>query len=513
MSTLPVTSTIKNIIIAGGGTSGWMTAALMARSLNPAECRITVIEPPGPRGIGVGEASIPSLLSLLRTLRADEFEMMQRCEATYKLGIRFRDWVTLQSDHWHPFGVNGARIDGRDLFQFWFAERKRTGSNQPYHEFSLHWAAAVAGRGPHSAAAVSHITKTRSYAFHFNAEALAGWLRDIALASGIHEISGSVAGAVQNEQGDVTSVTLKSGETVPGEFFVDCTGFQSALMNKVMQDPFQNWNDQLLCDRAVAFKIEGKRSIPPFTVSQAMPSGWMWQIPLANHVGLGYVYSSQFVTDDEAWSQLQAATTEFADSEQVTPRFLKMRVGRQTSFWKNNVLAIGLSAGFLEPLESSGIHLSQVAVELFLELFPTGSNHAPARTHYNARIASIYDEVRDFVQMHYWLSQRKDTPFWIAARNAQLSPALKRRMEMYDDSGALDLLLPEAFPETSYYHLLAGSGRLPRRASSLALTATSEQLQNIFRAIHQQNEDALRDLPLHEELLDRIHRQPVAMAS
>ncbi len=501
----------RHIIIVGGGTSGWMSAAMMSRVLKPADCRITVVEPPGPRGIGVGEASIPSLVSLLKTLGADEAEMMQRCEATYKLGIQFCDWLRPGHDNWHPFGVCGARIDGRDLFPFWLADYKRSGGGRPYHSYSLQWAASIAGKSPHSLTTQSPMTQTQSYAFHFNAEALAGWLRDFALAGGVNEVAGSVSNAVLNEQGDVTSVALGSGEVVSGDFFVDCSGFQSVLMHRALEDPFNSWSDQLLCDRAVAFKIPGKRTIPPYTKSQAMPAGWTWHIPLADHVGLGYVYSSKFVSDDEAWLQLQEATKDIADTN-VTPRFLKMRVGRQTHFWRRNVLAVGLSAGFLEPLESSGIHLSQIGLELFLKSFPQGSNWQPLQDHYNARMAAIYDDVRDFVQMHYWLSQRMDKPFWISAREAKLSPALKRRLEMYDDAGSLDMLLPEAFPETSYYHLLTGNDRLPRRASALALSIEPHQIEGILSAIQLQNEQAMRDLPLHEEVLKRIY-MPLAKAS
>jgi tryptophan halogenase len=502
---------IRHIVIVGGGTSGWMTAAMMSRVLKSSDCRITVIEPPGPRGIGVGEASIPSLVSLLKTLGADEVDMMQKCEATYKLGIQFCDWLKPNTENWHPFGVCGAKIDGRDLFPFWLAEHKRAVSNRPYHSYSLHWAAAVAGKSPHSFTRPSPIAETQSYAFHFNAESLAGWLRDIALAGGVSEVVGSVANAAFHESGDVSSVVLTNGHSVTGDFFVDCSGFQSVLMHKALNDPFNDWGDHLLCDRAVAFKIPGRRMIPPYTKSQALSAGWMWHIPLAHHVGLGYVYSSKFISDAAAWAELQSATPD-TDSKNAIPRFLKMRVGRQSHFWNRNVLAIGLSAGFLEPLESSGIHLSQVGIETFLRLFPQGTDWSPLRDHYNNRMKSIYDEVRDFVQLHYSLSQRTDTPFWIAAREAKLSTTLKRRLDLYDDAGTLDLLQPEAFPETSYFHLLTGNDRLPRRASALALTIDSHQIQGILTAINQQNQQAMRDLPLHEEVLKRIHL-PLAKAS
>lgn len=502
----------RRIVIAGGGTSGWMTAAMMSKTLPRGEYQITLIEPPGPRGIGVGEASVVSLVSLLQMLGADETDMMRRCEATYKLGIQFCDWHRIGHDNCHPFGVCGARIDGRDLFHIWLAAKKQLGLDSPYHAYSLQWAAAMSGRSPHSSSFLSPITQSHSYAFHFNAEALAGWLRDIALAGAVHEISGSVAQAVLAADGSVSAVQLSSGQMVEGDLFIDCSGFQSVLMNKALNDPFQPWDEHLLCDRAVAVKIPGKSIIPSYTKSQAMPAGWAWNIPLAQHTGLGYVYSSQFVSDEEAWEQLRTSTASLNNLE-VSPRFLKMRVGRQANFWSHNVVAIGLSAGFLEPLESSGIHLSQIGIELLLKLFPGGQNSKPLQELYNSRMAAIYDEVRDFVQLHYSLTQRTDTPFWVAARAARQSSALKHRLQLYDDAGVMDSLRPEAFPETSYYHLLTGNGRLPRRVAPLALAVQSEQIESVLSAIREQNERILRGLPLHEEMLRHIHKPGLARAS
>lgn len=508
----PLPLSVRHMVIVGGGTSGWMTAALLSRHLAREECRITVIEPPGPRGIGVGEASVVSILSLLKSLQASEAEMMHRCEATWKLGIQFCDWVRPGTDYWHPFGVCGARVDGRDLFHFWLAEQARSGSREAYSSWSLQRMACETGKAPHALTGFSPIAQTQSYAFHFNAEALAGWLRDQALARGVDEVIGSVAGADQDETGQVHLVRLPDGTEIRGDFFVDCSGFQSVLMRGTLGDPFQSWTEQLLCDRAVAFKVPGRSIIPPYTRAVALPAGWMWQIPLAQHVGLGYVYSSAFVSDEVAWQQLRDATPRFADAI-AEPRFLKMRVGRQSHFWRHNVLAVGLSAGFLEPLESSGIHLSQTGIDLFLKLFPTGRDWSALRQHYNQRMAAIYDEVRDFVQLHYALSQRDDTAFWVAAREAPLSSPLTHRLDLYDDAGMLDLLAPEAFPETSYYHILTGNDRLPRRASALALAADAEQVRSILDAIRQQNDAALRDLALHEELLKRIHTPTLARAS
>lgn len=490
-------SEVRHIAIAGGGTSGWMTAAMLARTIPREQCRITVIEPPGPRGIGVGEASVPSLVSLLRSFEADEAEMMRACEGTYKLAIRFLDWVDAGSDHWHPFGVCGAKIDGRDLFPWWMAQVSRGEAVLPYHEYSLHYQACIHRRGPHYVQGVSPITETQSYAFHFNAEALAGWLRNVALTAGVLEVHGAVESAVLTDRGDVSMVHVTQGQTVSADFFIDCSGFRSVLMHETLGDPFQSWNNRLLCDRAVAWKIPNSHFVPPFTVSKALQAGWMWQIPLVEHVGLGYVYSSQFVSEDTAWQQFQQAVPDL-DLTGATPRFLKMRVGRQSHFWKNNVLAVGLSAGFLEPLESTGIHLSQVGIELFLQLFSLHGDFSAPREHYNTTIAKLYDDVRDFVQMHYWLSQRTDTAFWTAAQAAPLSSALEHRMKLYDETSMFDVLQREAFADTSYYHILAGSRRLPKRAPLFAMATPSSAVQRILDTIARQNQTAVAHLEWHE---------------
>lgn len=491
------------VVIVGGGTSGWMAAALLSRALPRAVAQLTVIEPPGPRGIGVGEASIPSLVNLLHTLGADEGDFLRKCEATWKLAIRFKDWNRIGGEYWHPFGVCGAKIDGRDVFPYWLAEHRRGTFRDRYHSLSLHHAACVAGKGPHSLTMASPISQTLSYAFHFNAEALASWLRERALLTGVSEQNGKVQCASLDGDGTVTAVHLDSGATVDGDFFIDCSGFQSVLMARSLRDPFLPWTSHLLCDRACAVKIETNGSVPPFTTSLALPAGWIWQIPLAGHLGLGYVFSSQFASDEDAWTQMQTALPELGLASR-TPRFLPMRVGRQSSFWKNNVLALGLAAGFLEPLESTGIHLSQIGIEHFIRLFPRTVDVALQRDQYNTRMSRTYDEVRDFVQLHYRLSQRSDSEFWLAARQAPLSNELTAQLELYSDNGTLTPLMPQAFADTSYYHILTGNDVLPRRVAAPIAALDSTAVSRVLMAITQQNADVLRQLPAHEELLNRV---------
>ena len=505
-------SPVRHIAIVGGGTAGWMSAALFARAIRPEECRITVVAPAESRGIGVGEATIPTTNRLLRDLGIDEAEMMRRCDATWKLGVQFSDWVTPERDNWHPFGVCGAWIDGRDMFHYWFAERMRSQLRRPYHSWSLHWAAALAGKSPHSSTVLSPISASGSYAFHLDAIAFASQLRERALRSGVVEVDGTVVSASLDSYGNIASIILESGQVLEADFFVDCSGFEAVLASQALADPIIDWNEQLLCDRAVTTKISGGRVIPPYTRSQALSAGWMWRIPLAEHTGFGYVYSSAFLSDAAAWDELREATHATID-DQVEPRYLSMRPARRTQVWNRNVLAVGLSAAFIEPLESSGLHLTQISIERFLEAFSLTTSQDASRRAYNEQMTLVFDEVRDFVQLHYHLSQRDEDPYWNAARNAPISDALRHRLALYNESGMLDALHPDAFPKTSYYHLLTGNGKYPRRPSAMALASDSDRVSFVLNAMRQQNENVLRDLPLHEEMLSKVRQPPLARAS
>lgn len=499
------------IVVVGGGSTGWIAAAVLTRMMRQGSGSVQVVSPAGACGIGVGEASVVSIHNLLLALGADEADFMRRCDATYKLGIRFRNWHVIGRDYWHPFGVCGASIDGRDMFHVWRAHAADRMDAADYSRYSLNQVASLAGKGPHSLHSRSPLTETRSYGFHFNAQKLAEWLRDLALGRGAVERTGRVSDVSRGPDGDVTSLTLTDGSVVAGDLFLDCSGFQSVLMEAALLDPFLSYGDQLLCDRAVTCRLPAQRTLPPYTLSTAAPAGWIWQIPLTTDVGLGYVYSSGFTSDDEAWRTL--AEHAELDPAAQSPHVLRMRAGRQQSFWKHNVIALGLAGGFVEPLESTGLHLSQLGVEFLLKLFPSDSDVASLRLEYNRQMSSLYDDVRDFIQLHYTLSQRGDTEFWNAARRTIVSDVLAARLELYDDAGVLDHPRAEAFTETSYYHILTGNQRLPRRAAAFALAVDPQEAQWVLQSIRRQTDQVLRDLPLHEELLNRIHRSSMAHAS
>lgn len=503
--------TASRIVIVGGGTSGWMTAAMLSHAVTASECCITIIDN-GDGGIGVGEATIPSILQLIKSVGGDEADFMRSCDATWKLGIQFCDWKTKGHTAWHPFGQCGAKIDERDLFSYWLTDQSR-----PYQSHSLNWNAAIAGKSPHSSTGQSAIAASGAYAFHLNASRLANWLKQKAIDDGTITESGRVQTVETDDSGQVLSIQLEDGTQIKGDLFVDCTGFDSVLISQCREDAWVDCSDRLLCDAAVTMRLPETKIKQPFTTATALSSGWTWDIPLMNGRGVGYVFSSQFVSDRDATEELKQHVQSDEGMAETDVHSLKMKVGRRRSAWLQNVVAIGLSAGFVEPLESSGLHLIQTAVERLLKYFPlTNDGLRSHRTSlskaFNQETAVQFDQILDFVQLHYLVNQR-DEPFWKAARDARQSNELRHRLNLYDEIGMLDQLQPSAFPDASYYYLLAGNQRLPKRAPAISLSVDQQRLQFVMKAILDQNRNALRSLPLHEEMLQHVHANPIAKAS
>lgn len=505
-----------DIVIVGGGSAGWMTAAMLSHQLRPECATITVVDDDS-GGIGVGEATIPSIVRLLGSLNADETEFMRSCNATWKLGIQFCDWVRQGHTNWHPFGVCGARLDGRDLFPYWLATRDSEsnpgtpGSSRPYHSYSLHWAASLAGKCPHSTSGTSPISATSSYAFHLDAGLFGEWLKKKAIAAGTRHVNSKMQAVELDDSGNVAAILTAQNETISADLFIDCTGFQAALLKQASLSQWISWQDQLLCDRAVVMRQPSNSIVPPFTTATAVSSGWMWDIALAHQRGIGYVYSSRFQSDEDALKEMTSRAGG-SPNQHENARFLTMNVGRQQNSWQKNVVAIGLSAGFVEPLESSGLHLVQIGIERLIECLTPDSIQPSLRTNYNDSMGMIFDEVRDFIVLHYLLNQRPE-PFWQAARNVQVESQLQHRLKLYDNTALLPNLRPEAFPDASYYHLLAGCGRLPQGVPLFAANADLHSLEMAKQAIVQQNKNMLRRMPLHEEGLKQIHSQDLAKAS
>lgn len=496
----------RRIVIIGSNESAWMAAACLGRLASQLEWRLAVITHGAPQAEFPGEASQPSLRGLLGNLQINEHSMMRQSQATYHLATQFSDWAQIEHDFWKPLAPpeRTARVA---LFDAWFAERSAGRLLRPFQSYSLHWGAALAGKGPCGFSAESAILQSGSYAFHLDGHDFASSLRTIALAAGVEEIAGEIADVASNRRGGIAQIQLTSGLVVEGDFFIDSTGNHSATMHLTTPGSFQSWNDTLLCDRMVTMRLPGRRQIPPFTRISGLAAGWLWQFPLATSIEVGYSFASNFATDETALHQMREALKNngLAIPIDAAPEFGSFRVGRHSHFWRDNLLKLGSTACVPDPLLSAGRHLCQLGIETFIELLPECTANAAAVEYYNERMTAATEEIRDFAQLHYLLSRRTDAPFWQAATSTPVSESLRHRLELYATCGRLGMLAPEAFSESSYQYLLAGCGRLPNQPTAYSQAANPALIQESLRRLLEFNETALKDLALHEDLLDWIH--------
>lgn len=455
---------VKHVVVLGGGTSGWMTATAIQRFLNrtrPGRVRVTVVEgPDGP--IGVGEATVPTLLGMLSVLGISEQEFMQRCNATFKQGIKFVNWLhdpqQQPSSYFHLFQRPGV-VEGMDYGQYWLATHPDA-PPEAYAESVVYQAALChASRAP-KAQDSRQYDGLAGYAYHLDAILFGRYLREIATRYGAQRLEARVSGAHLDERGHIRALALDGGGEIAGDLFIDCSGFQGYLINQVLGEPFEPWSDHLYCDRAVAMQVPYNpgQNINPYTLSTAQSSGWAWEIHLHTRRGTGYVYSSRHISDEDAERELRQYIGPAA--ENINTRRLEMRVGRCRRFWVKNCVAIGLAGGFLEPLESTGIYLTEMGIKLLFENFPETDWAEPLANTYNRQMAGLYDETMRFIVLHYCLTQREDTPFWRDNKyhphipdllQEQLALWKYRLPSLFDDRGGLQF-----FGHGSQLYILAG---------------------------------------------------------
>ena len=494
-----VMDNISRIVIVGGGTAGWMTAAYLRRRTG---CTITLIESATIGTIGVGEATIPALVDFVHNMQLDEAEFMRRCHATYKLGIKFVNWVHEQHVYWHPFGLCGGQIDGIDLFHFWLQRYRAGHDTAPYSSYSLQ---ALLCDTDKAHRPIDGAPVLANYAYHLDASALADFLQTMAINEGVYHIVDTVRHVGLDARGMIKHIETTSGHAWAADLYIDCTGFRGLLIEQALADPWIDWSHLLLCDRAVVLRLPQDQTMPPYTRSTGLPAGWVWQIPLSHCTGCGYVYSSAHATDESAARALLAYANQ-AERSPADLRHLRMRVGRRQHFWVKNCLSVGLAAGFIEPLESTGIFFIQRALDVLIDCFPdTAFSDAFIRT-YNTRMAAVYDEVRDFILLHYLLVQRQDTPFWRDCRSVRVPDSLQNWMALYAETGlAEEAARDPVFRETNFYHILAGGAYLPRRPLPRADFLPFATVETLLEQIRQQNRRLAGTLPTHRELIAWLH--------
>ena len=448
----------QRVVVVGGGTSGWMTAAALARLL-PTCCTVELVESEAIGIIGVGEATLPHIRAFNERLGIVEAEFMAATRATFKLGIEFRDWARIGDSYIHPFGTFG-RGSGAVQFHHYYTRLMRAGVRLPPIEaFSMACTLARANRfGPPSRDA-QQIASTFGYAYQFDAVAFAPYLRRFAERLGARRTEGRIVAAERDAgSGDVTAVVLEDGRRVEGDLFIDCSGFAALLIGKELDEQFEDWSRWLPADRAVAMPCRTETAVTPFTSAVAMPSGWRWRIPLQHRTGNGYVFASGFVSETAAADALTAAVE---GAPLVAPRTLRFKAGRRARSWVGNVVAIGLASGFLEPLESTSLYLVQQAITALIELFPERRIASVDRDEFNRVINMEYDRVRDFLILHYHATQRDDSPFWNYVRTMPIPDSLAEKMELFRRRGGVVKYREGAFLDASWVSVYLGQRILP----------------------------------------------------
>jgi tryptophan halogenase len=474
---------IGNVVIVGGGTAGWMTAAALAKVLAKAlknQCAIRLIESTEIGIIGVGESTVPHIRHFNAALGLDEAEVMRETRATFKLGIEFHNWGRIGDAYIHPFGEFGRMIDGVRFHHYWLRNRAR-GDTTEISEYSFPIVAAKLERFAHPVADPSSLLSTFSYAYQFDATLYAPYLRRYAERLGVVRTEGKVVDVrLRGEDGFIESVVLESGERIAGDLFIDCSGFRGLLIEQALKTGYEDWTHWLPCDRAVAAPCASVQPPIPYTRATAHAAGWQWRIPLQHRVGNGYVYSSQFISDDDAAMTLKSHLEGALLAE---PRILRFTTGRRKRAWNRNCVAIGLSGGFLEPLESTSIHLIQMAITYLIELFPDRTFEQADSDEFNRLMDLEFERVRDFLVLHYHATERDDAPLWQYCRSMRIPDSLQYKMEQFRARGYVVPYKDGLFLEPSWIAVYFGQQIFPRRydplADGLAATELDRRLQGL----------------------------------
>jgi tryptophan 7-halogenase len=452
---------IRSILIVGGGSAGWMTAAALSQTLNKG-CTITLIESEKIGTVGVGEATIPTLKLFNQTLGLDENEFVKATRGTFKLGIQFVDWAKPGQRYFHPFGSYGRPFDTVSVHQHWLAGRAASAIN--LDDLCMAWAAASRGKFARPLTDQRHVLSTHDYAYHFDAALYAAFLRNYSEARGVVRLEGMIASVRQNgESGFVESVALEDGRVCAADLFIDCSGFRGLLIEGALKTGYDDWTHWLPCDRAMAVPCASTSDLTPFTRSTARASGWQWRIPLQHRIGNGYVYSSAHISDDQAAATLLANLDGNALGD---PRPLRFVTGRRKRSWNKNVIAVGLASGFMEPLESTSLHLIQANIAKILAFFPDRDFDPLVTDEFN-RVASIETErIRDFLILHYHLNTR-DEPLWRQCANMSIPDTLKFKIDHFRTFGRLIALEMDLFGPTSWTAVHLGQLNFPKRLDPL----------------------------------------------
>jgi tryptophan halogenase len=488
---------IRNVVIVGGGTAGWMTAAAFSRFLDDGQRTITLVESDEIGTIGVGEATIPPIREFNQRIGVDEREFLSATGGTIKLGIDFRNWGKAGESYLHPFGDLGFDFEGVSFYQYWL--RHRPG---PLEDYFLTAPMARRSRFAHPSTDPRSPVGQLTYAYHFDAGLYAAFLRRVAEARGVRRIEGKIVRAEQDpESGHVRSVLLEDGRSVGGDLFIDCSGFRSLLLGQTLGVGFHDWTHWLPCDRAIAVPTERTSPIVPLTRATAHQAGWQWRIPLQHRTGNGIVYPSAWLSDEDAERLLLS----HLDSKPLAePRAIRITTGVRHKLWEGNVIAIGLSGGFIEPLESTAIHLIQTAITKLFWLFPDSGFSPVLRDEFNKLMTEQYEYIRDFIVLHYHANQRDNSPFWREMAAMRIPDSLAHKLELFRAGGRIRRYDHDLFGVQSWAAVLLGQNVIPAGCDPLVESMDKSKVLGAMRRIAEMHRDIAERAPDHGDAIEAL---------
>ena len=487
---------IKKVVIVGGGTAGWMSAALLGRLLGK-QLDIELVESEDIGIVGVGEATIPPIQTVNTALGLDEAEFLRETKASIKLAIKFENWRVPGEGYFHTFGAPGRSQAFCHFHHFW-VRAQQLGDTSTIWDYDLNYLCAAAGK--FAKLQVSDPVWEMQYAYHFDAALYGQYLRRYSERHGVKRTEGLIDDVkLDPETGHVTTLVLQDGRELSGDFFVDCSGARGLLISQALGTEYEDWNQWLPCDRAMAVPSERFETTLPYTRSIAHSAGWQWRIPLQHRNGNGLVYSSSHYSDDEAADIL----LNNLDSEPLgEPRIIPFRTGRTKQQWNRNVVAVGLSSGFLEPLESTSIHLIQTAITRLITFFPHAGVTPELMTEYNRQSQAEFEYIRDFIILHYHLTERDDSEFWRHCRDMDVPARITEKMDLFRATGMLINDNMDIFIEPSWLQVMVGQGITPEDYHPLADTLTAEQLADKLDKTRQTKMQPMDQIPSHDDFLN-----------
>jgi tryptophan halogenase len=485
---------IKNVVIVGGGTAGWLTAALLQKVIGTS-INITLVESEAIGTVGVGEATIPPIRLVNQVLGINEAEFLRETKATIKLAIKFENWRTPNESYFHTFGSPGKSMAFCHFHHF-VNRAKHLGQESTIWDYDLNYLCATQGKFAHIKA--QDPVLDLPYAYHFDASLYAQFLRRYCQKLGAKRIEGMIESVQQHPSGDIAGVTLQDGQQIHGDLFVDCSGFRGLLIQQTLGVGYDDWTHLLPCDRAVAVPSERFDNTVPYTRAIAHKAGWQWRIPLQHRNGNGLVYCSSHMSDDEATHSLlnNLDSTPIGD-----PKVIHFKTGRRRKQWHKNVVAVGLASGFLEPLESTSIHLIQSAIVRLIHLFPHQGIDSAAVDEFNQQSELEYTQIRDFLVLHYHLTERDDSQFWRNIQSMDIPASLAHKMALFKQTGKLFREQNDLFLESSWLQVMVGQGIEPNDYHPIANNLCEPQLLNMLNKMREVKQEPLTSLPSHDEFL------------